>query len=127
MSKTIESQYKQSKSLGERCREYNRIKAKFPSHTPVIIDSHDIKLNKNKFLIEGDMNISQLIYAIRKQTQLKPHEAMFIYVDNVLVNITKSMNELWESYHDEDGFIYLRACKENTFGNIFNNSINSKL
>ena len=108
--------YLNSKSFTERREDYLRIKSKYPDYIPIIINSTQIELRKHKFLISGDMQMGQLLYAIRKQTQLQPQEAIFVYVNNTLVPINKMVHDLWENYHNEDGFIYLTICKENTFG-----------
>ena len=108
--------YKDSKTFSERKIDYNRLKAKYPLHVPVIIDKSEIKLKKYKFLIDNDMQMSHLIYAIRKQTELGPHEAMFIYVKNSLVQTNQIIYNIWEEYHEDDGFLYLTVSKENTFG-----------
>ena len=108
--------YKDSKTFTERQCDYNKIKSKHPNHIPIIIDNSEIKIKKYKFLIEKDMLMSHLIYAIRKQTNLASHEAMFVYVNNSIIHTSQTMYKIWNEHHDEDGFLYLKVSKENTFG-----------
>ena len=73
-------------------------------------------IDKNKYLVSGDMTMSQFIYIIRKRIQLKSSEALFFFVNNILCNNSQSMIEIYNLYKDKDGFLYIEYSSENTFG-----------
>ena len=62
--------FKGSKSEEERLTESTKIIGKYPDKIPVIVEKYtksSIKnIDKNKYLVSGDMTMSQFIYIIRK-------------------------------------------------------------
>ena len=112
--------FKGSKSEEERLTESTKIIGKYPDKIPVIVEKYtksSIKnIDKNKYLVSGDMTMSQFIYIIRKRIQLKSSEALFFFVNNILCNNSQSMIEIYNLYKDKDGFLYIEYSSENTFG-----------
>jgi len=64
--------FKGSKSEEERLTESTKIIEKYPDKIPVIVEKYvksSIKnIDKNKYLVSGDMTMSQFIYIIRNNT-----------------------------------------------------------
>lgn len=114
--------YKQKVSLAQRVVESNKIKEKFPGKVPIIIEkatkiSSDIpNINKNKYLVPTTLSFGQFLYVVRKQLQLDPDKALFIFINNVLVPSSEMMGDVYSKYKDIDGFLYAIYSGESTFG-----------
>jgi len=120
MSKYIS--FKEKQSFEQRLIESTNIKNKFPGRIPVIVErasnTHtDIPLiDKNKFLVPGDLTLGQFIFIIRKRLILSPEKALFIFVNNNLPLTSHLIRELYSIHCDPDGFLYIKYASENTFG-----------
>ena len=114
------SNYKKSKSENERITESSKILEKYPDRVPIIVEKglkSKIKdIDKNKFLVPGDMSFGQFMYVIRKRIKLDSTEALFVFVNNILCNNALNINEIYNKYKDKDGFLYITYTSENTFG-----------
>jgi hypothetical protein len=116
--------YKDGENYEERCSESFRILCKYPSYVPIIVDYVNFgSYNniKNKFLVSKDSTLSEFLYSIRKQLKLNPYEAIFIYFDNILIENSKTMGEIYNNYllknkSSDDKFLYATVSKETTFG-----------
>lgn len=109
----------------ERCYKSNNLCIKYPDLVPVIINciDKDIKLEKVKYLIGRDAEASKLIITLRKQIKLDSSKAVFLFIDNILVNSSSYMGELYDNYklkHNikpgDDLYFYISLQGENTFG-----------
>ena len=57
------------------------------------------------------------MYVVRKRIKLDEQETLYFFVnENVLVNSSQTMINIYNSHQDEDGFLYLTYCNENVFG-----------
>jgi GABA(A) receptor-associated protein len=114
--------FKHKTTFEQRLTESISIKNKFPGRIPVIVEkasriSTDIPLiDKNKFLVPGDITMGQFIFIIRKRLLLEPEKALFIFVNNHLPLTTTLMREIYATHIDNDGFLYINYTSENTFG-----------
>ncbi len=110
----------QTKSFDERKAESSRIKQKYPTRIPVIVDvasGSNVVLTKNKFLIESDLTLGHLIYAIRKRVQLQPESAIFAYLENNIIGTpSELMGSVYRNSANADGFLYVTISLESTFG-----------
>lgn len=114
------SNFKKSKSENERITESSKIIERYPDRIPIIVEKDKkckIKdIDKNKFLVPNDMTLGQFMYVIRKRIKLDSTEALFFFVNNVLCNNTQTLSEIYKTYKDKDGFLYIVYTSENTFG-----------
>ena len=114
------SNFKKSKSENERITESSKIIERYPDRIPIIVEKNKkskIKdIDKNKFLVPNDMTMGQFMYVIRKRIKLDSKEALFFFVNNSLCNNTLSLSEVYKTYKDKDGFLYIVYTSENTFG-----------
>lgn len=112
--------FKESNSFDKRCAEATRIKEKFPGRYPIIVEmaakSSLPDIDRKKFLVPGDLTVGQLIYVIRKRLILPPEKAMFVFCANTLPVTSQLIREVYNSYRDIDGFLYLTYTGESTFG-----------
>jgi GABA(A) receptor-associated protein len=111
----------------KRCADSTRLRIKYPNHIPVVINSLDkeIVLKKYKYLVPKELNASQLMISIRSQLVLDSYKALFIFVDNTLLDNLKTIGEIYENYliknkikSNGDKHFYITLMSENTFGNI---------
>ena len=125
--------YKKINSFETRCAEAKKVFEKYPGRVPIIVErsaqSKTIPIiDKNKFLVPTDLSISQFSYVIRKRLVVPPEQAIFLFIENtslIFHIISKNhtlptsgtlIKELYASYKDADGFLYVKYCGENTFG-----------
>ena len=113
--------YKTRTSFEERSLESLRIRERFPGRVPIIVErsgkSTDIPLiDKNKFLAPGDLNVSQFNHVVRRRMQLSGETALFLFVGNTLPTTGTLLRELYATYGEPDGFLYMLYSGENTFG-----------
>jgi GABA(A) receptor-associated protein len=121
MSADSDITFKTTNSFEARAEEARRIREKFPGRIPVIVErgrrSTTVPmLDKQKFLVPGDLNVSQFIFVIRKRLNLPSEQALFLFVGNTLPTTGMLIRELHASYADKDGFLYVTYCGENVFG-----------
>lgn len=116
------SLYKQRVPLAQRVIESSKVRQKFPGRIPVIVEKaersgSDIPdIDKSKFLVPGDLSFGQFIYVIRKRMMLPPDKAIFLFINNLLIPSSTFMVEIYNSYADADGFLYVIYNGESTFG-----------
>nr|BAF73404.1 autophagy-related protein 8 [Fagopyrum esculentum] len=112
--------FKDEYTFEERVKESSEIIAKFPDRVPLIAERYSKtelpELEKRKFLVPRDMSVGQFIHILSGRLHLPPGKALFIFVNNTLPQTTSLMNSLYESFKDEDGFLYMFYSSEKTFG-----------
>ena len=93
---------------------------KHPGRVPIIIhpkpNTKTPEISKHNYLVAGDMTMAQFTCILRKRIQLKPTQAIFIFVDNTLVPNSSIISELYSQYADSDKFLYMIYACEATFG-----------
>uniref|UniRef100_A0A2P2JUJ4 Autophagy-related protein n=1 Tax=Rhizophora mucronata TaxID=61149 RepID=A0A2P2JUJ4_RHIMU len=118
MGKT--NSFKDEFTFGQRLRESRDIIAKYPDRVPVIVEKYwrtDLpEMEKKKYLVPRDMSIGQFIHVLSSRLQLAPGKALFVFVQNTLPQTATLLNSVYESYKDEDGFLYMCYSSEKTFG-----------
>ncbi|XP_061351497.1 autophagy-related protein 8i-like [Gastrolobium bilobum] len=112
--------FKQEYSFDERLKDSESIIVKYPDRVPVIIDKYsrtDLpELDKKKYLVPRDMSVGQFIHILSSRLRLTPGKALFIFVRNTLPQTASLMDSVYESYKDDDGFLYMCYSSEKTFG-----------
>jgi GABA(A) receptor-associated protein len=108
-------------SFEDRCIESVKIKDKFPGRLPIIVERSDRsvniqKLDKEKFLVPSDLNLSQFIFVVRRRLELPSETALFLFVGGILPTTGMLIRELYALHKDPDGFLYVQYSGENTFG-----------
>jgi GABA(A) receptor-associated protein len=118
----IDNEFKRKHNLEERKAECARMLEKFPDKIPVIADklanSNLASLDRKKYLLPGDILVSQFFSIMRKRLELKEHTGMFVFFGDkqVLAVPSMPMAQLYQEHKDDDGFLYCYYTGENTFG-----------
>ena len=74
-------------------------------------------IDKRKFLVPTDLTFGQLIGVVRKRINISKEKAIFLFCQNTIPASSTVVGMVYESFKDEDGFLYLEYSGENTFGN----------
>ena len=95
----------------------NTLKKKYPNRIPIIVTpSNNVKLKKTKFLVPGDLTMTQFLIVLRKYTTLNKSQALFLFVNDVIPAQNKTLFTLYKEHFDSEGPFLLTVSKENTFG-----------
>lgn len=112
--------YKALYTFEQRSNESQRIMKKYKNKYPVIVTiakRSNIDIGKHKFLVSGDMKMSELQYVIRRRVRnLTDQEALWFYVNNTIPASTQIIANIFAEGKDKDGFLYMTLARENTFG-----------
>ena len=116
----MNNRFKEKFSFEKRSNESSNIIEKYPDRIPIIVQKHyksDLPdVDKCKYLVPRDMNLSQFTFVIRKRIKLDSTQTIFITINNGLVPGNKHLSEIYSESKDEDGFLYITYTNENTFG-----------
>ncbi|KAF5762772.1 putative autophagy protein Atg8 ubiquitin [Helianthus annuus] len=114
--------FKDTFTFEERCQESQDIIARYPDRLPVVVERYtktDLpEMEKKKYLVPRDMSIGQFIHILSSRLHLSPGKALFIFVQNTLPQTSSLIESVYESFKDEDGFLYMCYSSEKTFGNM---------
>lgn len=115
-----QNEFEKKYEFDKRVKEARSLHSRYPLRVPIILypaskDQPDIE--KNKYLVPADINVSQFMYVIKKYIKIKSDEAIFIFTsNNTLVPNSWTVKELYDQHKKEDNFLYLYYSIENTFG-----------
>jgi GABA(A) receptor-associated protein len=116
----VNTSFKEAHTFEKRKEESTKIREKYPDRIPIICEKKgntDIpQLDKKKYLVPNDINISQFMYIIRKRIKLEPEKAIFLFINNKLPVSNTLISEIYKFNKDEDGFLYINYSGETTFG-----------
>ena len=106
-------------TLEERTKESARVREKYNNKIPIIIEPIDDKIkpiDKTKYLVPSDMTMGQLLFVVRKRIKLESTEALYLMVEKTIYPTSVSLAVVYDKEKNEDGFLYVTYCQENTFG-----------
>ena len=122
-SNLTQKTFKEINSLEKRKNESKYILEKYPDKVPLIIEKSTHKnaenipdIKKKKFLVPNDLQLSQLIYIVRKRINIESHLGIFFFINNELYPVSSLVSTIYEEKKDEDGFLYMTYSGESTFG-----------
>ncbi len=113
--------YKTVKSLEERKQEYQKVIEEHPGKIGIICEKAPKSLikdiEKTKYLINEEFNLSQFTTIIRRKLNMDQKEALF-FLANGKTTLTgnDTMLEIYKKYKDEDGFLYIAYAAEEIWG-----------
>ncbi|XP_011079955.1 autophagy-related protein 8i-like [Sesamum indicum] len=106
--------------LDRNAKESQEIIAKYPDRVPVVAERYtksDLpEMEKKKFLVPRDMSVGQFIHILSGRLHLAPGKALFVFVKNTLPQTSSLIESVYDSFKDEDGFLYMCYSSEKTFG-----------
>ncbi|CAH8460004.1 unnamed protein product [Dicrocoelium dendriticum] len=112
--------YKEERSFEKRREEGEKIRKKYSTYVPVIIEKSPRArvgdLDKNKYLVPSDLTVGQFYFLIRKRISLKPEETLFFFVDNTIPPTSATMGTLYDEHKDDDYFLYIAYSDESIYG-----------
>lgn len=111
--------FKSKKSFQERVSESYGIMNKYPDKVPIICESYDKtlpNLDRNKYLVPRDISLAEFMYIIRKRMKLDKSQGIFIFINNKMLPTSYTINTIYETESDQDGFLYLTVGGESVFG-----------
>ena len=86
--------------------EAYRIMSKYPTRIPIIVIKHKIctlpDIDKQKYLVDKDMNIREFLYVIRKRIQLDKSESIFLTINNKLCASNDIISNIYQNEKNED-------------------------
>lgn len=102
----------------EKEKQYKKINAKYSTHIPVVVlNDADIDIEKNKFLVNGDITMGQFMFTIRKKVKLKGEEALFLFLeDDHSPPNSELMSVIYNRHRSKCGFLIMKLKKESVFG-----------
>jgi len=117
----MKNEFKSKFSFDSRCSESKRILSKYENRIPIIVTKSkksDIqKIDKNKFLVPEELTVGQFLFIIRKRLKIDSEMALFLLVNDLIVPPTSdTIVKIYNEHKDEDDFLYITYCGENTFG-----------
>jgi GABA(A) receptor-associated protein len=112
-------EYKNKFSLEKRVTESQKIRTKYPDRIPVIVEcdkKSNIMLKEYKFLVPKDITMSQFIYVLRRRIKLEPYQSLYCFINESIPVPSDTMDIIYQTYKENDGFLYIYFSLENTFG-----------
>merc|ERR1712243_363883 len=118
--KNMKWQYKEEHPYEKRRAEGEKIRRKYPDRVPVIVEKSPKArigdLDKKKYLVPSDLTVGQFYFLIRKRISLRPEDALFFFVNNVIPPTSAIMGSLYQEHHEEDFFLYIAYSDESVYG-----------
>ena len=113
--------FQEENSFEERKSESEKIAKFWPDKVPMVLEKHSASKLENvpkaKLLCPKHYNFSQFLSCLRIKLKLSNKEALYVFLNKrELVTGDKSMMELYDTYKDKDGFLYLMYCEHETLG-----------
>jgi len=120
-SKYFNSKFKQNYSFEIRKAESEKIVSKYDNRIPIVVERENTckvlpDINKNKFLVPNDLTVQQFQYVIRRRLELSSNNAIYMFCDGVMPASSATMESIYHTHRDPDGFLYIFYSGENTFG-----------
>ncbi|SBS81410.1 autophagy-related protein 8, putative (ATG8) [Plasmodium ovale curtisi] len=103
-----------------RVAETHKIRAKYPNRIPVVCEkasrSNLPEIEKKKFLVPMNMLVGEFKFILHQHInqsaygsnmKLFREKTIYLFVNNIIPKTGLLMQELYEMYKDEDGYLYL--------------------
>lgn len=112
--------FKKKKTFNERLRDAESVLLKYPDRVPVICERAKADapiLDRKKYLVPNNITVGEFMFVIRKRMKLSPEISIYLFVgENNLAPVSQTMGVTYHTYKDKDKFLYIKYCKEATFG-----------
>ena len=113
--------YKKNQSREEREKESAQLRIKYPDKVPVVLEKDPtcklIELNKTKYLLPKKSTVNQFQENIKRKAELPGDSALFLQArTKYSLAGEKTIEEVYNSYKDKDGFLYIMYTTELIYG-----------
>lgn len=111
--------FKEEHNFEKRLDESTRIIEKYPERVPIICERltrKAPKIDRKKYLCPKDLTMGNFMYVIRKRLHLTEEKALYLFVNNSIIPVSKDLGTIYEEKKEKDGFLYIRYDSESTFG-----------
>jgi GABA(A) receptor-associated protein len=110
-----------NKPLNERKQEVENMMTKFPGKVPIILEkyasSQTVVMDKEKYLVPGEITVGEILYMFRKRIKLDATQALFVFFNKDMAATNMTMKQVYDRYKNkDDGMLYATYGGENTFG-----------
>ena len=117
----MEFKYKKNQSREEREKESAQLRIKYPDKVPVVLEkdpaSKIVELKKTKYLLPKKSTVNQFQENIRRKAEIPGESALFLQArTKYSLAGEKTMEEVYNSYKDKDGFLYIMYATELIYG-----------
>ena len=111
--------YKERHTFEKRKMEGEKMRVKHPDKIPVIVEkSPTAKVGpfEQRFLVPEVLTVGQFYSLVRTRISLRPEDALFFFVNNVIPPTSASMGSLYQEHHEKDLFLYIAYSDESVYG-----------
>lgn len=115
--------FKEMYTLDERKTHSSDIRVKYPERLPIVMqrsinDTILGELDKIKYLVPGELTITQFMAILRKRLSVNHSTSIYLYNPDhkIIISGTNTIEHLYNKYKNDDGFLYIEYCGENVFG-----------
>ena len=117
----MEFKYQKAKTLEERKREFQTVMEANPDKIAIICEkapkSHILDIEKSKYLVKNDVTLNQFSLMIRKKLKIEKEQALFFLINGKKsLSGDNSMQEIYNKYKNDDGFLYIAYAGEEIWG-----------
>lgn len=115
--------YQKMYSFEHRKSAANKLMERKPGHIPVILLTiTSIPLKRYKLLIDSKQSVAMFIHNIKNygiNRYISPSEAIYIFSETKeMFPGSMLMSQVYETYKNDDGHLYVFVELENTFGQV---------
>lgn len=123
MSDIYKKPFTELYTFEERQNQSVNIKNKYPTHFPIVMqrsarDKILGDMDKIKYLVPAELSIADFMIILRKRLNVNSITSIYLFnPDNkIILSGSNSIGYLYNKYKNNDGFLYIEYCGENTFG-----------
>src|SRR5689334_19214220 len=96
--------------------QMEKLLKKYPDRVPVRLEAKgnqpDFVLPQTKFVVPSSFSFAQFICSVRKQSNLKPEQALFLFIHNQSPPNSWLISQLYKEHKNEDGCLVMHYCTE---------------
>ncbi|ETW30671.1 hypothetical protein PFTANZ_05828, partial [Plasmodium falciparum Tanzania (2000708)] len=116
-------------SFENRVAETHKIRSKYPNRIPVVCERANRSnlpiIEKKKFLVPMNMLVGEFKFILHQHInqsaygsnmKLFRERTIYLFVNNIVPKTGLLMQDLYEMYKDEDGYLYMEYSCESCLG-----------
>ena len=122
---SFDERKKQSDKILNKYEDKCPIYLSFDSNITLNVKEEKDKRNLNKYIVTTNLTLGQFLTIVRKKINFTSMESLTLFIEEykndklkstILATNSSTIGELYNKNKDQDGFLYLKAVKENVFG-----------